>query len=254
MWYLIAQTAVFILIAAVIGFWLGWYLGKMSGQTDLDLLETRLASCRNARKDDKAQVKKLEQQLQEHARQFEVYAGEQARPAAAGDNDLDLLKERLVESAQREEAFAARIKQLEQQSLAQAKKLDACEAARVEQTAELERLQLRMSETKAAVAAPPGAGAQPGVAGSAARANMNIEERRPTTLLSAPEGAPDDLKKIKGVGPRLESLLHELGIFHFHQIAAFTPGDIAWVNERLSFKGRIEREKWVEQAKNFADH
>lgn len=64
---------------------------------------------------------------------------------------------------------------------------------------------------------------------------------------------PDDLKMISGVGPKLEGLLNELGIYNFAQVAAFTADDIARVNERLSFTGRIEREQWVEQAKLLAE-
>lgn len=75
------------------------------------------------------------------------------------------------------------------------------------------------------------------------------EERR---FLAAPEGKPDDLKRIKGIGPKLEKLLNSLGIYHYRQIAALTPEDIAWLDERLQFKGRIERDDWVGQAKKLA--
>jgi len=43
-------------------------------------------------------------------------------------------------------------------------------------------------------------------------------------------------------------MLNELGIFHYSQIAAFTPENIAWVDGYLSFKGRIERDDWLDQA------
>jgi len=63
-------------------------------------------------------------------------------------------------------------------------------------------------------------------------------------------GAPtDDLKKLSGVGPALEKKLHALGVTSFDQIAAWTAEDIARIDEALSFKGRIEREDWVAQAK-----
>lgn len=65
---------------------------------------------------------------------------------------------------------------------------------------------------------------------------------------AAPEGA-DDLKKIKGVGPVLEGKLHALGVLTYAQIAAWTAEDVARVDEQLNFKGRIEREGWIEQAK-----
>ena len=62
----------------------------------------------------------------------------------------------------------------------------------------------------------------------------------------------DDLKQLSGVGPALEKKLHKAGITTFAQIAAWTEADIAAMDEALSFKGRIEREGWVDQAKELA--
>lgn len=70
-------------------------------------------------------------------------------------------------------------------------------------------------------------------------------------LLSSPTGDADDLTQIKGIGPKLQQSLNDFGIFHFTQIADWTPENIAWLDETLSFKGRIQREGWVEQARNF---
>ena len=67
----------------------------------------------------------------------------------------------------------------------------------------------------------------------------------------APSGA-DDLKELSGVGPALEKKLHEAGVTSFAQIAAWGPDEIAEFDEKLSFKGRIERENFVEQAKELA--
>jgi len=67
-------------------------------------------------------------------------------------------------------------------------------------------------------------------------------------FLNEPQGEKDDLKKISGIGPKLEEKLNDLGIFHYHQIAAFCPDNIIWVDDHLSFKGRIERDDWVGQA------
>ncbi|MEM6385679.1 MAG: 50S ribosomal protein L21 [Pseudomonadota bacterium] len=61
----------------------------------------------------------------------------------------------------------------------------------------------------------------------------------------------DDLKRISGVGPALEKKLHDLGITTFAQIAAWSPEDIADFDDKLSFKGRIERDNWLEQAAQF---
>ncbi len=66
------------------------------------------------------------------------------------------------------------------------------------------------------------------------------------------EAGSDDLKKLSGVGPALEKKLLAAGVTSFAQIAAWTEADIADFNEKLSFKGRIEREGWVEQAKELA--
>jgi large subunit ribosomal protein L19 len=68
-------------------------------------------------------------------------------------------------------------------------------------------------------------------------------------LFTAPKGERDDLKLISGVGPELEGRLNALGITTFGQIAGFSDDDIARVDDVLSFKGRIEREDWVSQAK-----
>ena len=70
----------------------------------------------------------------------------------------------------------------------------------------------------------------------------------PGPLFERPEGEPDDLKKISGVGPKIEERLHELGITKFEQIANFSAEDIERVDNALSFKGRIQRDDWQGQA------
>jgi predicted flap endonuclease-1-like 5' DNA nuclease len=74
----------------------------------------------------------------------------------------------------------------------------------------------------------------------------------PPPALPSPEGEPDDLKRISGIGPGIEKTLHELGIYHFRQIAQFTPDHVAWIDQRLRFRGRIEREDWIGQARKLA--
>ena len=68
--------------------------------------------------------------------------------------------------------------------------------------------------------------------------------------LTEPDGEPDDLTEIVGIGKVFEQMLHELGVFHFRQIAAFGPGDVARINSELKeFRGRIEHDDWIGQAK-----
>ncbi|MBW4707906.1 hypothetical protein KX928_08920 [Roseobacter sp. YSTF-M11] len=87
----------------------------------------------------------------------------------------------------------------------------------------------------------------------AAAAKEAGEVSRPAAFSDAPRaGGADDLKRINGVGPKLEETLNSLGIWHFDQVASLTKTDIAWVDERLRFKGRIERDDWVGQAKELA--
>ena len=76
---------------------------------------------------------------------------------------------------------------------------------------------------------------------------------RPEALSSARAGGADDLKMIKGVGPKLEIMLNDLGFYHFDQIAAWSAAEVAWVNDNLAgFKGRVSRDNWVEQASKLA--
>lgn len=71
-------------------------------------------------------------------------------------------------------------------------------------------------------------------------------------LLDAPEGEPDDLKLIKGVGPKLEEKLNSMGVWHFSQIAGWTAKEVAWVDDSLNFRGRIDRDDWIGQARILA--
>ena len=108
------------------------------------------------------------------------------------------------------------------------------------------------SGVKAAV----GAGSVAGVA-VAATAPAAAKKAAPEKAAKA-EAAPvaaagaDDLKKLSGVGPALEKKLVAAGITTFAQIAAWSDADVAAMDEKLSFKGRIEREGWIEQAKELA--
>lgn len=79
------------------------------------------------------------------------------------------------------------------------------------------------------------------------------EGSKPATLTEARGGQADDLKMIKGIGPKLETLCNSLGFYHFDQIAAWTDQEVAWVDANLEgFKGRVSRDEWVAQAKILA--
>lgn len=94
----------------------------------------------------------------------------------------------------------------------------------------------------------------------------NDSSAAPAPLVAAPDrsdvllpsldgprgGRADDLKLINGIGPKIERLLNDLGVYHFHQIAQWTEGQKAYLDEQLALSGRIERDGWVRQAKELA--
>jgi NADH-quinone oxidoreductase subunit E len=189
---------VFLIVAAALGFAVGWLLRSArleeDGASSTEQLRTRLARAEEER--DRVRG--------------ELTAAGEARAAA--------------ERAQRE---------AEQRAAAG-------EAAKRK---EVERLEMVVSELEVGAAEAPAA--------IAPVADLPAGDAPPESL-AAPDGEPDDLKRISGIGPGIEKTLHELGVFHFRQIAAFTPQNVAWVNRRLRFKGRIEREDWIGQARTLA--
>lgn len=79
------------------------------------------------------------------------------------------------------------------------------------------------------------------------------EGSKPQMLDAAREGGPDNLKEVKGIGPKLEQLCHSLGVYHFDQIASWGAAEVAWMDANLKgFRGRVSRDDWVGQAKILA--
>ncbi|QJF50851.1 NADH-quinone oxidoreductase subunit NuoE [Roseobacter ponti] len=84
-------------------------------------------------------------------------------------------------------------------------------------------------------------------------ATGSVTGDKPELLSEARNGAPDDLKKISGVGPKLEKVLNDIGVYHFDQIASWTPDEVTWADQNLvGFKGRVSRDNWVAQAVKLA--
>ncbi|MDC0948766.1 hypothetical protein OAS86_05430 [Gammaproteobacteria bacterium] len=76
--------------------------------------------------------------------------------------------------------------------------------------------------------------------------SLNDEER--PSAIERPLTGADDLRQIRGIGPKIELTLHELGIHTYQQIADWDGDNVAWVNGYLNFPGRIERDQWIAQA------
>ena len=119
----------------------------------------------------------------------------------------------------------------------------------------------KSSTPPAAAKAKPAAKKAAPAAAAAEAAGINPEDaaradavgKKPRMLKAARKAGADDLKMIKGVGPKLEDTLNGLGIYHFDQIAAWKPEHVSWVDEYLKFKGRIVRDDWIAQATSLAE-
>ena len=99
----------------------------------------------------------------------------------------------------------------------------------------------------------PTKAAKPATKATAAKAAelASLDDKNRPAAVKKP-AKPDDLKLISGVGPKIEGILHDLGIFTYAQVAKWKKAEREWVDNYLKFKGRIEREDWVKQAKALA--
>ncbi len=118
---------------------------------------------------------------------------------------------------------------------------------------------LEKGADKSGVMAAIGAGSATATAPVAKAAPKKAAPKKAAPKKAAPKkeapaaaAGADDLKALSGVGPALEKKLHGAGVTTFAQIAAWTKDDVAAMDEKLSFKGRIDREGWIDQAKKLA--
>ncbi len=86
-------------------------------------------------------------------------------------------------------------------------------------------------------------------AAQAPAAKKHLPGLPPESLAAPRGGAPDDLTKIKGIGPKSVEKLHALGVFHYDQIAGWNIDNARWVGAALTVPGRVERGKWIQQAR-----
>ncbi|GGD34804.1 endonuclease [Sinisalibacter lacisalsi] len=158
---------------------------------------------------------------------------------------------------------AAAEKEAVDRALAEAKAAE--DKAEAEKAAEAAEAAEKAAREKAAAEAESGRKAAAEEAAAEARAAKKVakdkaapaadagEGTRPEALDAPQGGKADDLKLIKGVGPKLEQALHDLGFYHYEQIANWTADEVAWVDQNLKgFKGRVSRDGWVDQARALA--
>ncbi|HEY7607840.1 MAG TPA: hypothetical protein VIF14_01310 [Alphaproteobacteria bacterium] len=193
-------------------------------------LEARLVDMETAAGQYRARAEAAERRLRARPSPADVpELIEAVAPAAAAAIEVEVERAKgaaEIESLRAQLALAERLRAKAEHDLAAAR-------GRAEETAP--------SSARAGAGAPPAASAAPLAA---------VEEgERPPGLAAPRGGKADDLRRIKGIGPRNEGVLNSLGIYHYEQIAALTPANVAWLDAYLKFPGRIARDDWVGQAK-----
>lgn len=212
--YLIVQVFILLLLVGVLGLIFGWYLSRISAASARASLQTRL---RTAEGD---------------ARELRAELGLITTAKNNGDIERRLLSDELADMRARQNAAERTAGSGESIAVLQGE-LEQCREALASAAAE-------KSEHEADSVA---------IASAAARARGLMADAAMPKRPLKDDDAMDDLQQIKGIGPKIAGILQELGIQRFEQIATWTPDTVEWVNERLKFKGRIEREEWISQAR-----
>lgn len=217
------QIVVFLIVAAALGFVIGWVLRGARSQGAPLGAAPRHAGTEAALSEERDRLR------------AELQAAHEAQ--AETENSL-------VELRQLADARAGRVHELEQAEARSRERI-----ARLEQELSEARAAGHRQDGAEAIATRPAA--EPEMTAAVPPPAEPVRGMPPPPL-SAPDGEPDDLQRISGIGPGIEKTLHALGIYHFRQIAELTPDNVAWIDQRLRFRGRIEREDWIGQAKRLA--
>ena len=126
------------------------------------------------------------------------------------------------------------------------KRIDGTEVPLITPWVKSEKAAAKTAAPKAKAAAKPKAAPK-------SDEKATVAAKKPRTMKAPRKAGADDLKMIKGVGPKLEKLLNTLGFYHFDQIAKWSAEELSWVDENLEgFKGRASRDEWVSQANTLA--
>jgi predicted flap endonuclease-1-like 5' DNA nuclease len=191
-------------------------------------------------------------------------SAEGAAEPEAGPAEIDLRAIEIERDAARDAAAAvdreiAAARALQAQEIASLKaQLSAAERVRARAESDLAVAHARGDATRTAWGGPaipiaaPAPRADPNgdpSAGPGLDPGLVADGERPEGLAAPRGGRADDLRRIRGIGPKNEGVLNALGLFHYEQIAALTPENVAWLDAYLKFHGRIARDDWVGQAK-----
>ena len=184
----------------------------------------------------------------------EAKAADEARAAAAAKAAEEARLAAEAKAADKARAAAAAKAAQEARLAAEAKAAEEARVAAAAKAAEDARLAAEANaadEARAAAAAK--AADDSGVAATTVTAEVGAHPgSRPAGIAAPADGEADDLKLIKGIGPKNEKACNGLGIYQFRQIADWTPDEAIWVGHHIAFPGRIEREHWIAQARLLA--
>ena len=220
MFYLLFQMLLYMLVALILGVVLGWLLWRHGYAREIMTafgMDPGPVPAGDGAPADYAALRSENARLSEELAQ-----------AGSGDG-ADALRAELAALKAETDELRLELSNANAERSALQNDLDACRAERASMAA-------------AASAAP--------VLAEAVDLDPGI---KPTALVAPRGGAADDLKEIKGIGVKLEEMLHGMGIYHFDQIAAWGPKELAWVDQNLEgFKGRASRDNWIGQAKTLA--
>ncbi len=282
MGYLIVEMIVLLLIAAVIGFLIGWFLrrsGRVAASLETDLkpqLEAAEAKAANLTKEieeDQAEIGRLREQLEATRREVnderekfgalegEVGSVREKETALATalndvsnrDAEIERLKSQLSAAQEGAGNDGAATGELQANLDRVQAELDSLRTQHADCVSNSEAQKARIAELEAQLAAASQAetSAPTMETADAAPAESATEAAppKPDWLLDAPDGEADDLKRIKGVGPVMERTLNDLGIYHFRQVAKLDDAGIEWVSANIAtFPDRIRRDEWAKQA------
>jgi predicted flap endonuclease-1-like 5' DNA nuclease len=226
--FLMGEIWLLLLLAALLGLFAGWLIWGRRAPEDAgeaDRLRAALEACNAKGRDHTARITALE-------------------------GDLSAAKAAASESAAKAERAAAASASAAAVAAQAAPKVVASNGQAASAAAKTAQAKAAKASS-AAPASKPDSGKAASAASDAAKETAPKAADKPKGLTKARGGKPDDLKLIKGVGPKLEALCNKLGFYHFDQIASWTEKEIAWVDDNLEgFKGRVTREDWVQQARD----
>ena len=226
--FLMGEIWLLLLLAALLGLFAGWLIWGRRAPEDAgeaDRLRAALEACNAKGRDHTARITALE-------------------------GDLSAAKAAASESAAKAERAAAASASAAAVAAQAAPKVVASNGKAPSAAAKPAPAKAAKASS-AAPASKPDSGKAASAASDAAKETAPKAADKPKGLTKARGGKPDDLKLIKGVGPKLEALCNKLGFYHFDQIASWTEKEIAWVDDNLEgFKGRVTREDWVQQARD----